>query len=95
MEKIQEKHLREVTETRGHGYIDGAQINQELSYYIESKIYVNGERYLYQFITMTDGTVYELSSVSNTTNGIVANNCKHKNVLKKEIRRLTKDAIPY
>lgn len=95
MQKIQEKHTLQKNNLRGSGYIDIYQINQEKSYYIASRPTVYGGRYVYQYITMNDGTIYELSSFTATTNGIVAHRCKQKDLLQKEVKRLTKNAIDY
>ena len=95
MTKIQEKHLLKATEWRGSGYIDQKQIDQKQSYFLESRPRIYGGCYVYQYITMLDGTVYELSSMTASTRGIVAYNCKGKNILQREIKRLTKNAIDY
>ena len=95
MQKIQEKHMLQQNNLRGSGYIDTHQINQEKSYYIASRPTVYGGRYVYQYITMKDDTVYELASFTATTNGIIAHTCKVKDVLQKEVKRLTKNAIDY
>ena len=95
MKKIQEKHLLKATEWRGSGYIDEKQIDQKQSYYLESRHIIYGGCYVYQYITMLDGTTYELSSLTSSTRGIVAYNCKGKNILQREIKRLTKNAIHY
>lgn len=95
MQKIQEKHLLQESNYQGSGYIDRYQINQKRSYYITSRPTVNGGRYVYQYITMNDGATYELASFTTATNGIVAHTCKLKNVLQREVKRLTKNAIDY
>ena len=95
MKKIQEKHLLNPTECRGNGYIDTNQIDQEQSYYLESQPRMYRGCYVYQYITMLDGTTYELSSMTASARGIVAYNCKGKNILQREIKRLTKNAIDY
>ena len=95
MKKIQEKHLLQPTEWRGSGYIDKKQIDQKQSYYLESRPRMYGGCYVYQYITMLDGTTYELSSMTASTRGIVAYNCKGTNILQREIKRLTKNAIHY
>ena len=95
MQKIQEKHLLKATEWRGSGYIDQKQIDQKQSYFLESRPRSYGDCYVYQYITMLDGTVYELSSMTSATRGIVAYNCKGKNILQRDIKRLTKNAIDY
>ena len=98
MQKIKEKHLlnpRESRKWRDIGYIDTIQIVQKQSYYLESQPRIYGDCYVYQFITMLDGTVYELSSMTSATRGIVAYNCKGENILQRDIKRLTKNAIDY
>ena len=95
MKKLQEKHLLNPTEWRGSGYIDTKQINQKHSYYLESRPRVYGGCYVYQYITMLDGTVYELFSMTASTCGIVAYNCKGKNMLQREIKSLARNAIRY
>lgn len=95
MQKIQEKHMLQESSFQGSGYIDRRQINQEKSYYISSRPTLNGGRYVYQYVTMNDGTTYELSSYTTATNGIVAHTCKLKNTLQKEVKRLTNNAIDY
>ena len=95
MKKIQEKHLLKATEWRGNGYIAIKQIDQEQSYYLESRPRCYGGCYVYQYITMLDDTVYELSSMTSATRGIVAYNCKGENILQRDIKRLTKNAIDY
>lgn len=96
MEKqFNQKHLLEATEWRDAGYLDTTQINQEQSYYIQSKPRVYGGCYVYQYITMNDGTVYELYSMTASTKGIVANTCKAKNVLQREVKQYRDNAIHY
>lgn len=95
MQKIQEKHMLQESSSQGSGYINRRQINQERSYYIASRLTVDGGRYVYQYVTMNDGVIYELSSYTTATYGIVTHTCKLKNVLQKEVKRLTKDAIDY
>ena len=95
MQKIQEKHLLKETEWRASGYIDQKQVDQKQSYYLESSPRIYGGCYVYQYITMLDGTVYELSSMTAYTRGIVAYNCKGTNILQREVKRLTKNAIDY
>ena len=95
MQKIQEKHLLKATKGRASGYIDNNQIDQKQSYYLESRPRMYGGCYVYQYITMIDGTVYELSSLTASTRGIVAYNCKGKNILQREIKRLSKNVIDY
>ena len=93
MKKIQEKHLSNPTEGRASGYIDMKQIDQKQSYFLESRPRIYGGCYVYQYITMLDGTTYELSSMTASTRGIVAYNCKGTNILQREIKRLTKNTI--
>ena len=95
MQKIQEKHLLKPTECRASGYIDTNQIDQKQSYFLESRPRIYGGCYVYQYITMLDGTTYELSSMTAATRGIVAYNCKGTNILQREIKRLTKNTIDY
>ena len=93
--KIKEKHTLQAGKYRAPGYIDKSQVNQEKSYYIASRPRVYGGCYVYQYITMDDGTVYELSSMTASTRGIVAHTCKQRDVLQREVKRLTKNAIDY
>lgn len=95
MPKIQEKHLLKPTEWRGSGYIDITQVNQKQSYYLESRPRIYGGCYVYQYITMLDGTTYELSSMTASTRGNVAYNCKGKDMLQRDIKKLTEKAIKY
>ena len=95
MKKIQEKHLLNSKEWRGSGYIDNNQIDQKQSYYLESRPRIYAGCYVYQYITMLDGTTYELVSMTASTRGIVAYNCKGTNILQREIKHLTKNAIGY
>ena len=95
MKKIQEKHLLKATEWRASGYLDTKQIDQKQSYFLESRPRIYGDCYVYQYITMLDGTTYELSSMTSSTRGIEAYNCKGTNILQREIKRLTKNAIHY
>ena len=92
MEKLQEKHLRS---NNSGGYLERSQVNQELSYYAESKRYSNGGRYVYQYITMNDDTVYELHSHTASTKGIIANTCRDTGLLERDIKRISKNAIYY
>ncbi len=89
MKNLQEKHLQSSTAWRSSGYIDPAQVNQKESYYIESRPRTYGGCYVYQYITMLDGTVYELSSMTASTRGIIANNCHARNVLQRDVKELT------
>ena len=95
MTSIDKKHLEVATEWRSDGYINRDLINQEQSYYIESRPRVYGGCYVYQHITMKDGTVYELSSMTASTRGIVAYKCSARNVLQREVKDLTQGAIKY
>lgn len=95
MNELQKKHLLKPMELRGCGYIDTQQVNQEQSYYLQSRPRVYGGCYVYQYIVMNDGTVYELSSMTASTRGIVANKNKGKDMLQREIKRLTENAIHY
>ena len=96
MEKqFDKKHLLEATEWRSGGYLDTAQINQEQSYYIQSRPTIYGSHYVYQYVTMNDGTVYELYSTTASTRGIVANTCKAKDVLQREVKQYKDNSIRY
>ena len=96
LKQIKEKHLLPATSWRGEiDHIDTSQINQELSYYIQSKLQTYGDRRFYQYITMNDGAVYELSSKKSSTKGIIARHCKGRNALQREIKNLTSEAIRY
>lgn len=96
MEKqFDKKHLLEATEWRSGGYLDTAQINQEQSYFIQSKPTIYGGCYVYQYVTMNDGTVYELYSMTASTKGIVSNTCKAKDVLQREVKQYRDNAIHY
>lgn len=93
LNQINAKHLASYSRTTG--YIDNNQVNQELSYYMASRPRVYGGCYVYQYITMKDGTVYELSSMTASSRGIVAHRCNAKNVLQRKIKNLTSEAIQY
>ena len=96
MEKqFNQKHMLEATECRDAGYLDTTQINQEQSYYIQSRPRVCGGCYVYQYVTMNDGTVYELYSMTASTKGIVANTCKAKDVLQREVKQYKDNSIRY
>ena len=96
MEKqFNQKHMLEATECRDAGYLDTTQINQKQSYYIQSRPRVCGGCYVYQYVTMNDGTVYELYSMTASTRGIVANTCKAKDVLQREVKQYRNNAIQY
>lgn len=96
MEKqFNKKHLLEATEFRSDGYLDTKQINQEQSYYIQSRPRVYGGCYVYQYVTMNDGTIYELYSMTASTRGIVAYKCRAKDVLQKEVKQYQDSAIHY
>lgn len=91
---IQEKHLLEVTEWRGAGYMDSSLVDIDKSYYIQSRPTTYGGRYVYQYIVMKDGTVYELSSHTASTRGIMAYNCHGSNELQRDIKaRTRKDGV--
>lgn len=92
MKKLQEKHLRY---SNGGDYLDKRQVNQELSYYIESKPRTIGGRYVYQYVTMNDGAIYELSSITTSTNGIIPSTCRASGLLQRDIKRMTVNAINY
>lgn len=95
--KLQEKHLEPVTEWRSTGYIDRSQVNQKESWYIESRPRTVGGCYVYQYITMLDGTVYELSSNTASTRGIIANDCHAVGLLQRDVKKHTQkaDVIDY
>ena len=95
LKQINEKHLLPATSWSDGGYIDNDQVNQELSYYMASRPRIYGGCYVYQYITMKDGTVYELSSMTASSRGIVARHCNAKNVLQRKIKNLTSEAIQY
>lgn len=90
MKKLLEKHCYNTG-----GYLDRSQVNQELSYYIQSRPRVYGGCYVYQYVTMNDGTVYELSSMTASTRGIIPYTCRGKNLLQRDIKRMTSNAINY
>ena len=92
MKQFQEKHLRS---TNSGGYLYKTQVNQAQSYYLESKPRAQGGRYVYQYVTMNDGTVYELSSNTASTNGIIPHTSIGKGLLQREIKRMTSNAIDY
>lgn len=77
------------------GYIKMTDVDQENSYYISSKLRTNGGRLVYQFITLKDGTVYELNSDTAATKGILADKCLGSNVPVKEVKLLNQDTITY
>ncbi|APZ82115.1 hypothetical protein EFP01_188 [Enterococcus phage EFP01] len=96
MEKqFNQKHMLKATEWRSEGYLDTTQINQEQSYFIQSRPTSYGSHYVYQYVTMNDGTVYELYSTTASTRGIVANTCKAKDVLQREVKQYRDNAIYY
>lgn len=95
MKEFKKEHLLEANEWRGSGYINTSLIDQKNSYYIASRPRVYGGCYVYQFITMKDGTVYELRSMTAATRGIVANRCYRSNVLQREVKSLCENAIQY
>lgn len=93
--EFKQEHLLEATEWRGKGYLNTSLIDQENSYYIASRPRAYGGCYVYQYVTMNDGTVYELRSMTAATRGIVARNCYRSNVLQREVKQLTAKAILY
>lgn len=92
MKQYKEKHLRS---TNSGGYLETSQVNQELSYHLKSKPTVNGGKYVYQYVTMNDGEIYELISNTAETKGIIANNCRDTGLLQRTIKRLSINAINY
>ena len=92
---ILKKHLLPATTWRSDGYIDTEKINQELSFYIQSRPRSVGGCYVYQFVVMNDGTTYELSSNTSSTRGIVVHNLRSTNVLQRDVKLLTRNAIQY
>ena len=93
--KLQKKHMEATTEGNNVGYIDREQINQKESYYIQSRPRNVGGAYVYQYITMNDGTVYKLYSMTTSTKGIIANTRKAENVLQREVKQYKDSAIYY
>ena len=94
--QFNQKHMLEATEWRsGDYYLDTTQINQEQSYYIQSRPNLYGSHYVYQYVTMNDGTIYELYSTTASTRGIVANTCKAKDVLQREVKQYRDNSIRY
>lgn len=93
--EFKKEHLREATEWRSGGYLDTSLIDQKNSYHIASRPRVYGGRYVYQYVTMIDGTIYELRSITAATRGIVARNCYRSNVLQREVKQLSEGAIHY
>ncbi|WAX12642.1 hypothetical protein EC99P1_00050 [Enterococcus phage EC99P1] len=93
--EFKQEHLLEATEWQSGGYLDTSLIDQRNSYRIESRPRVYGGCYVYQYITMLDGTIYELSSMTAATRGIVANSLYRKDVLQREVKQLTAKAINY
>ena len=93
--QFKKEHLLEATEWRGNGYLNTNLINQSQSYFIESRPRIYGGCYVYQFITMTDGTIYELFSMTVSTRGIVAYNCHARNVLQRDVKQFRESAIHY
>ncbi|AFQ96260.1 hypothetical protein P70_0071 [Listeria phage P70] len=81
--KLQEKHLK-------NGFINPDMVNQNESYYLQSRPSIYGGSLVYQFITMEDGTIYELESNTASTGGIIARFRFADNVLQREIKRYTK-----
>ena len=93
--EFKKEHLREATKWRGEGYLDTSLIDQKNSYHITSRPRVYGGCYVYQYVTMVDGTIYELSSMTASTRGIVAVKCARSNVLQREVKQLSEGAINY
>lgn len=93
--EFKKEHLLEATEWRSDGYLDTSLIDQKNSYYIASRPRAYGGCYVYQYITMLDGTIYELRSITAATRGIVANSCYRSNVLQREVKQLSEGAIQY
>lgn len=93
--EFKKEHLLEATERRSGGYLNTSLIDQENSYYIASRPRAYGGCYVYQYVTMNDGTVYELRSMTASTRGIVARNCYRSNVLQREVKQLSEGAIHY
>lgn len=93
--QFDKKHLLEATEYRSDGYLDVSQVNQQQSYYIQSRPRVYGGCYVYQYVTMNDGTIYELYSMTASTRGIVAYKCLAKDVLQREVKQYRDSAIHY
>ncbi|AIA64354.1 hypothetical protein [Listeria phage LMTA-34] len=87
--KFQEKHLLPKTKYRSAGYINVEQVNQNESYYLKSKPNTNGSCLVFQQVVMNDGTVYELSSQTASTNGIIARKCVADNLLQREVKKHT------
>lgn len=93
--QFNKKHLLEATEFRNEGYLDVQQVNQRQSYYIQSRPRMYGGCYVYQYVTMKDGTVYELYRMTASTRGIVAYRCRAKDVLQREVKQYRDSAIHY
>ena len=94
-QQFKKEHLLEPTEWRSGGYLDTSLIDQSQSYYIESRPRVYGGCYVYQYVTMKDGTVYELYSMTASTRGIVAHNCHARNVLQRDVKQYRDSTIHY
>lgn len=93
--EFKKEHLQEATEWRSEGYLDTSLIDQKNSYHIASRPRVCGGCYVYQYVTMLDGTVYKLRSMTASTRGIVARKCYRSNVLQREVKQLSEGAIHY
>lgn len=93
--EFKQEHLLEATEWMSEGYLNTSLIDQENSYYIQSRPRVYRGCYVYQYVTMLEGTVYELNSMTAATRGIVALNLYRKDVLQREVKQLTAEAIQY
>lgn len=91
MKQLQSKHLQ----PNNPGYLDTCQVNQAQSYYLTSRPRAYGGCYVYQYVTMNDGTVYELSSNTASTRGIIPHTSIGKGLLQREIKRMTSNAINY
>lgn len=92
---ILEKHWENVSYSKAPGYIDPNLVNQEASYYMQSKPNLYGYRLIYQYVTMKDGTIYELLSNTGSYRGLLPRNCKAENLLQRDIKEMAKNAIRY
>lgn len=77
------------------GYINRNLIDQEKSYYIESKKLKNGGSWVYQHVVMNDGTVYSLRSNTAATRGILPEICNSEKLKVSEVKKYFKDSIYY
>ena len=93
--QFKKEHLPEANEGRSGGYLNTSLIDQSQSYYIESRPRIYGGCYVYQYVTMKDGTVYELYSMTASTRGIVARKCRARNVLQRDVKQYRDSAIHY